>query len=268
DHAGDHAGGASVGDVAEGVGAYHFDQCDAVVGVGTGAIVDLATLVAFMSGQRHPLTDLAAVSANIDPRGVAPSFAVATDLTGVAALGGASLILDDRGCPFLLRDAALRPAAAAYCPAPGVGGLVEGREIVAALAIDAGDGGAADSLMATTAGDASSLALDIAGLLERRLGPARVLAVYGMIAGGIPQPATLACLIATSGVGADVAAALDPSRTARPLLDALSLDALAHIDRTTLPVDISGMLVMLGRDIPAPRRRGGRGGAARGRRSE
>lgn len=287
----DHAGGASTAAVAEGVGAYHFDQCDAVVGIGGAAAIDMARLIAFMTGQRHPLTELAAAVKAADPGGVAPCLAVAADLSGVASVGAASVLLDDRGCPFLLRDPALRPASAVYCPRLDAD---DRAAFVAALVLDAapgptqdatqdstGESGEARDLAAAlmTVGDAvtrATLALRAAGLLERCLGPARVFAVFGEVHGDIPQEATLACL--TEGLAVDAPASgtlrteiadqLDRPRSGRAALDALPLDALAHVDPATLPVDISGVLVMLGRDIPAPRRRGGRGGAARGRRSE
>ncbi|WP_028792593.1 iron-containing alcohol dehydrogenase [Thalassobaculum salexigens] len=265
----EHPGGPSVAAVAEAVAAYHFDQCDAMVAIGGGAAVDLATLAAFMAGQRHPLPDLAADPSAVDPRGVASCLAVATDPTGLAALGGARVLIDDRGCPFLIRDPLLRPGAAVWCPLSGGDGL---RAPVVALALDAGDAEAAERLIAAGPEDVPEIALTVAGLLERRLGPARAFAAFAEVAGELPPGPTLAAVL--RGVGGPestlsfLSRALDPDGTGRAGLDCLPLDGLAHLDPATLPVDISGVLVMLGRDIPARRRRGGRGGAARGRRSE
>ncbi|WPZ33628.1 iron-containing alcohol dehydrogenase [Thalassobaculum sp. OXR-137] len=268
-----HPGGASVGAVAEAVGAYHFDQCDAVVGLGGDAAVELATLTARMAGQRRPLADLAMEPAALDPLGTAPCMAVATDLSGVAALGGARLLIDDRGCPFLIRDPLLRPDAAAWCPELEPD---DRRRWVAALSLDAGNSLAAERVMSASVAAAPAEALEVAATLERRLGPGRVFAALGEVSGERPPGPTLgAVLMAASGAGgtADpllslLSKALDPTGDGRAGLDALPLDGLAHLDPATLPVDISGVLVMLGRDIPARRRRGGRGGAARGRRTE
>lgn len=263
----EHPGGPSVASVAEGVAAYHFDQCDAVVALGGGAVVELGTLAAFMAGQRHPLPDLAADAGAIDPRGCAPCLAVATELSGLAALGGACVLIDDRGCPFLMRDPHLRADAAAWCP-----GDSDGRAFVAALARDAGDATLAEHLIAASPEAAAECALAVAGLLERSIGPARVFAALGEVAAELPPGPTLAALLQRPGGPDDILSflsrSLDPEGTGRAALDALPLDGLAHLDPATLPVDISPVLVMLGRDIPARRRRGGRGGAARGRRTE
>lgn len=265
----EHPGGPSVASVAEAVAAYHFDQCDGVVGLGGRSAVERATLTAFMAGQRRPLPDLANGSALADPRGGAPCLAIATDLCGLAALGGARVLIDDRGCPFLMRDPLLRPGAAAWSPLPGGD---DGPAFVAGLAFDAGDAAMAERL--TTAGPERrpAIALEIAGLLERSLGPARVFAALGEVAAELPPEAVLAAIVA-SGAGPEpllsfLSQTLDPQGEGREALDRLPLDGLAHLDPATLPVDISPVLVMLGRNIPARRRRGGRGGAARGRRTE
>lgn len=260
--------GGGLSAVAEVVGAFHFDMCDGIVGFGDGPIVEIAKLAALMVGQRRPLTELATMPDGIDPRAAAPFLAVATDLEAVAALGGASVLLDEGGCPFLLRSTALRPGAAAYCP---VGAGDDGRAVAAALALDIGEAGS--SLAADLLGDTGGVeaALLLAGLLERHLGPARVFATYAAEIAGIPKAVTLGALLdagRSDGTAQAIASALDPSRSGRAALAALPLEALARIDRSTLPVDISSVLVMLGRDIPARRRRGGRGGAARGRRTE
>lgn len=265
----EHPGGPSVAAVAEAVAAYHFDQCDAVVAIGGRSAVELATLAAFMAGQHHPLPDLAADPAAIDPRGVASCLAIATDLSGVSAFGGARVLIDDRGCPFLIRDPQLRPGAAAWCPLPGGD---DRRPIVAALAIDAGNTELAERLIAADPETVAEVALTIASSLERNLGPGRVFAAFAEVAGNLPAGPTLAAVLRGTD-GADsilsfLSGALDSEGTGRAALGSLPLDGLAHLDTATLPVDISGVLVMLGRDIPARRRRGGRGGAARGRRSE
>lgn len=265
----EHPGGPSVAAVAEAVAAYHFDQCDAVVACGGGAAVDLGTLAAFMAGQRRPLPDLAAEPALVDPRGVATCLAVTTDVTGVAALGGARLLIDDRGCPFLIRDPLLRPGAAAWCPAPEGD---DGRTVAAALALDAGDAESAERLIAAPPDAVPEVALAIAGVLEQCLGPGRVFAALGEVAAELsPGPTLGAVLAGVGGAGSSLSILshrLDSAGMGRAVLDSLPLDGLAHLDPATLPVDISPVLVMLGRDIPARRRRGGRGGAARGRRRE
>lgn len=256
--------GVSVAIVAEAVGAFHFDGCDGMVAVGGDGCIELAGLVAFMAGQRRSLTELAADSRLIDPNAPVPSMAVATDLDGVAAIGGSAIVLDDRGCPFLLRDAALRPDAAAYCPYDvGDGALA------AALALDAGEEGraAAVQLHAATGGSVAA-ALSVAGILERHIGPARVLSAYAEVVAGTPRRLSLACLLnlfPADELRTAIATALDPSGSGKSALDGLPLDGLAHLDPSTLPVDISGALKMLGWEIPPRRRRGGRRGAARDR---
>lgn len=259
--------GVCVSTVAEAVGAFHFDGCEGIVAIGGSAGIELAKLAALMVGQRRPLTELAGDTAAIEPDAVAPCIAVATDLDGVAALGGAVVVLDDRGCPFLLRDAALRPGAAAYCPAGA-----DGSALVAALALDAGGEAraAAEELMVGT-GDTVGVALRMAAVLERQIGPGRVLSTYGEVVAGIPRAVFLAGVLETltpDPLRTAIIAALDPSGAGRAALGSLQLDGLAHLDPSTLPVDISRTLTMLGREIPARRRRGGRGGAARSRGSE
>lgn len=266
----DHQAGASTAAVAEGVGAFHFDQCQGVIGVGGASIIELATLVALMSGQRHPLPDLAADREKLAPTLTAPCLAIATDLSGVAAFGGARILMDDRGCPFLLRDMLLRPGEAAYCPSGGEDRPAE----IAALAVDAGAESESGletvrALMSGTPADRLSAACRIAGLLERAIGPARVFAAYAEVAADIPQSRTLAALLDGRGeVATAIAETLGDPAPARSTLETLPLDALAFVDPVTLPVDFSGVLAMLGRDIPAPRRRRGRGGSARGRNAE
>lgn len=265
----EHPGGASVASVAEAVAAYHFDQCEAVAALGGGAAVELGTLTGFMAGQHQPLPDLAAAPDRVDPRGVGPCLAVATDPSGVAALGGARILIDDRGCPFQMRDALLRPGAAAWCPEPGRDAA---RAVAAALAIDAGGAALAQRLIDAPTETLPETALDVAALLERSLGPARVFAALGEVAAELPPEPTLAAILQAlggpQGILSFLSEKLDPEGGGRAALDGLPLDGLAHLDPATLPVDISPVLVMLGRDIPARRRRGGRGGAARGRRTE
>lgn len=260
--------GGSLSAVAEVVGAFHFDLCDGIVGVGGGPVIETAKLAALMVGQRRSLSELAAMPEAVDPVSVAPCLAVATDLEAVAALGCASVVLDEGGCPFLLRSAALRPGAAAYCP---IGSGDDGRAMAAALAFEAGEEGRA--IAADLMGEANGVepSLRAAGLLERHIGPARVLAAYASETGGIPKAVTLAALLGlyrSDGTADAIASALDPSGSGHAALEDLPLEGLARIDRSTLPVDISPVLVMLGRNIPARRRRGGQGGAARGRRTE
>ncbi len=271
----DHRGGRSAASVAEAVGAFHFDHCQAVVACGGADAVELAKLTALMTGQRRPLVELAGDRDAIDPRLAAPFLAVAEDLEAIAALAGATIFIDDRGCPVLLRDGALRPQRAAYCPTP------EGDDrssAVAALVLDAvnasddpgpGVTGLVDALAGESVDDRVRAAVQAAGLIEAGPGPACVFSVYAETVGDIPRHGSLAALVGGYGaLGVEVAARLGGAEMARAALQTLPLDPLAHIDRAILPVDISPVLTMLGRNIPAPRRRGGRGGVARGRRTE
>lgn len=284
-------GGPTVVSVGDGVGAYHFDGCDGVAGIGSAGVVDLTKAIAMMSGQRHPLTALAAEPGaaepcGIDPRGVAPSLAIATDLTGIAGLGGSLILLDDQGCPFLLRDRTLCPAAAGYCPgAAGVTALERG--LVAAYALDASASDLVEvsgvlPLIDTLVSDTDTAqwagaAVSVAGLLERRLGPARVLAAYAEVACGVPSGRALAAMLAPAcgfqpALTEPVAAAMRllsaeaASGAAFSVAD-LPLAALAHLRVEALPTDLLGLVRTLGLEIPAPTRRTGRGAAARSRRA-
>lgn len=277
--------GATVAAVGEGVGAYHFDACDGLLALGGAAAVDLSKVVAMMAGQRHPIPALAEDPSLIDARASAPLLALATSLDGVAACGGSALLLDDGGTPLLLRDVALRPGSAAYCPTAV--DPARSAAVVAALLLDAAatspDEAAetrriVDVLVTTDGAEATlAAALQAAGVLERWLGPARVLAAMAEVVAGLPPADALSALLGPACAGVpeleDVVAAVVSALAADPVaggmaVEHMALDGLALAQLGTLPVDLAPLLRALGREIPAHRRRGGRAAINRSRRPE
>jgi|GEM_PF-6937968 len=257
-----HAGGSSAAAIAEAVAAFHFDRCEAIVGV--GAAVDLAKAASLMVAQRRPLMDLAAEPDRIDPRATAPCLILAPDLATVAACGGSVVLIEDRGCPVLLRDGLLRPDAVVYCP----GTRDDSAAVVAALAHDAGGpmpeiADLAVALLGQEEDARRRSAVDAAGLLERQVGPARVLAAYCAVIGDVPPARTLAALgpreVKPASVWPAIADRLgyDPTAALDALM-AVPLEGLALIDPRALPVDLTPALAVLGRDVPSRGRRGGR----------
>lgn len=276
----DQRGASTVAAIGDGLGAYGFDQCDGVVGLGGARAIDAAKMIAFMTVQRRTPAELAAAPETIDPIGRAPCLAVATDCTGIGALGGGMLLVDDRGCPVFLRDAALRPHAAAYVPDLATPQAEQrGRAELVALTVDTlmaagSETGEADPMAVRVARrlldpsdtEVVQAALQAAGMLEATLGPARVLSSVAEVMTGVSPASALAALVPRLAAGNPELRALADGASARlpaPMDDAalatLPLEPLAFVTPEGLPVDMVSALDRLGREIPARRRRGGRG---------
>ena len=280
---GDHHG---IDVLAECIAAFHFEACDGVVGIGGAGVIDLAKSVAALAGENRTPSAIARSDAPIDPARAVPAVAVARDLLGVAALGGAHLLLDEAGVPILLRDPALRPRSAVFLaePSPTEPG---DRLMVAALLIDAAASHPAereeilrilDSLLVDPGGAPHAsldeevgwvqFALTAAGILERSPGPARVLALLGATAADIPFGDLLVTLLRNGPMngcaGLERSAEWIHSRwkprasTALELLGTVPLEALARADTVALPIDVTPWLNHFGVSVPQTRRRGGR----------
>jgi hypothetical protein len=109
-------------------------------------------------------------------------------------------------------------------------------------------------------------ALQAAGMLEATLGPARVLSSVAEVMTGVSPASALAALVPRLAAGNPELRALADGASARlpaPMDDAalatLPLEPLAFVTPEGLPVDMVSALARLGREIPARRRRGGRG---------
>ncbi len=266
--------------VGQGLGQLHFEASDGVVAVGGARAIDLAKTIAFMSAQTHPPAAIAADPTLINRSVPMPSAAIAVDLAGVAALGGAVFLADDAGTPFFLRDEALRPSVAALVPArPALTEL--DRRLVASLLIDAGQAFPeqgesilvlVETLLAGTGeaphAEVAEAALTAAGVLERCPGPGRAVATFAAAAGGgsfrdvmldvamsvipgrSPELSGLAERLAARSKG--------DGSTLRTALGSVPLDTLTRVTLASHVLDLGTWLAALGFSLPATRRRGGR----------
>jgi alcohol dehydrogenase class IV len=83
------------GNLAAGLEAYRAGGHDGVIGFGGGSGLDLAKMIAFMSGQTRPLWDFEDIGdwwMRADPAGIAPSVAVPTTAGTGSEVGRASVI--------------------------------------------------------------------------------------------------------------------------------------------------------------------------------
>ncbi len=88
----------SAANVIDGVAAYKKGGHDGVVAFGGGSALDAGKAIAFMSGQSRPLWDFEDVGDNwtrADPRGIAPTVAIATTAGTGSEVGRVSVITDE-----------------------------------------------------------------------------------------------------------------------------------------------------------------------------
>ncbi len=88
----------SAANVIDGVAAYRKGSHDGVVAFGGGSALDAGKAIAFMSGQSRPLWDFEDVGDNwtrADPKGIAPTVAVATTAGTGSEVGRVSVITDE-----------------------------------------------------------------------------------------------------------------------------------------------------------------------------
>ncbi len=269
----DRATSASLSTVADAVASYHFENCDAVIGIGGAVALEVAKATALMSGQRNPYGALAAEpgadGVPVDAFAVASLLVVPLTPAAALSVGAAVWIADETGIARPLRHPALRPAEAILADdllTSVLDGTVLRSAAVAALIV--ADAGAADDaslgLLRSQVGPGAIVraGLDLAGLVEAGTGPRRRLALGAAVAAGLGFATTMATLAAPAGwlpaacrrLKLDETAtpprALEPS-IIRATRAACGPEALAALDRVLAELGLA--------PADAPRRRSRRG---------
>lgn len=267
----DRATTPSISVVADAVASYHFENCDALIAIGSAVAMDVAKGAALMAGQRSPYSALACDPGGegvpVDASALPPLLALPATPSAAMAVGGVIWIADEMGAARPVRHPALRPGEAVLADDTVMSVPDDARGRSSALAaLVAADAGCPDAAVAglmepgVSAVTTMRRALAMASTIEGARAPRRRLALTSSVIGGLDFGQTMLALLGQACWRTDAQARLGGTPTDVSSLSADLIRSTRGVCGTSDLIEVDRTLGLLGVEQPgAPRRRGRRG---------